>query len=299
MRFLLGILGGVVTVFAPLNLAQAIVFFSQGNDFNTTSPAGSSLPWNNVVQMRSDTGPIGSGVYLGNRYVLTAAHVGPLASVRIGVEDYTLDLSSAVSIDTADMKLVRLINDPGLGSVRLNTIAASVGEIGTVVGYGVGRYPSSPLNSSPVNWGDDSTVAKRWGTNTVDAADRLPHGLNPTYTSNLLRTHFSVENGANEVALTRYDSGSALFRQIESNWYLAGLGVAVENNGSSYASTQVDTGHGFNSDYNYFVEISSYASATNQMGGVVVPEPASFQFLMGGLLFLALLSLRKKLHPKV
>ena len=105
--------------------ARAIVFFSQGNDANLSSPAGLNLPWDNVVQMRSTSGPIGSGVYVGNRYVLTAAHVAPLTSVRVGFVDYALDSSSAVNIGTSDMKLVRLANDPGLGSVRLNTSAAS------------------------------------------------------------------------------------------------------------------------------------------------------------------------------
>ncbi len=38
MRVSLGLLGAVLAVFAPLNLAQAIVFYSQGNDYNLTNP---------------------------------------------------------------------------------------------------------------------------------------------------------------------------------------------------------------------------------------------------------------------
>ena len=287
MRFSLGLLGALLAVFAPLNLAQAIVFFSQGNDYNLTNPGG-SLPWDNVVQMRSASGPIGSGVYLGNRYVLTAAHVAPLTSVRVGFVDYSLDSSSAVSIGTSDMKLVRLANDPGLGSVRLNSSAASDGGFAYVVGYGVGRASSSLLNSSPVNWGDDATVAKRWGTNTVDAA--YSGATVNGYTSDLLRTQFNTNAGANEAALTRYDSGSALFRQIGSNWYLVGLGAYVQNSNLSGASTQFDSA---NSDDNYFIRISSYSISTDQISAVAVPEPSSFQFLMGGLLFLGFLAFRK------
>ena len=117
---------------------HAIVFFSQGNDANLISPGG-GLPWDNVVQMQSSTGPIGTGVYLGNRYVLTAGHVGPLTSVKVGFVDYLLDSSPAVAIGTADMKLVRLASDPGLGGVRLNSNPSADGGAAHLVGYGVGR----------------------------------------------------------------------------------------------------------------------------------------------------------------
>jgi len=210
MRFSLGLLGTLLAVFAPLNLAQAIVFYSQGNDANLSNPAGISLPWDNVVQMRSDTGPIGSGVYLGNRYVLTAGHVGPLTSVKVGYVDYLLDSSPAVVIGTADMKLVRLASDPGLGGVRLNSNPSADGGAAHLVGYGVGRANSSLLGSNPITWGDSSTAIKRWGTNFVDGA--IGAALVGGYTSDLLRTQFNSNAGANEAALTIYDSGSALFR---------------------------------------------------------------------------------------
>ncbi|MCX6935096.1 MAG: hypothetical protein NTZ01_02740, partial [Verrucomicrobia bacterium] len=96
-----------LAVFSLLNSAHAIVFFSQGNDYNLTNPGG-SLPWDNVVQIRSSTGPTGSWVYLGNGYVLTAGHVGPVDNVRIGSTDFALDPAAPISIGTSDMKLVHL-----------------------------------------------------------------------------------------------------------------------------------------------------------------------------------------------
>ena len=54
---------GAVFLFAPIDFANAIVFFSQGNDANVNNPRN-GLPWDNVVQMQSGTGPIGTGVYL-------------------------------------------------------------------------------------------------------------------------------------------------------------------------------------------------------------------------------------------
>ena len=278
---------GAVFLFAQVDFANAIVFFSQGNNANLDNP-GVGLPWDNVVQMRNESGPIGTGVYLGNRYVLTAGHVGPLTSVKVGFVDYLLDSSPAVAVGQADMKLVRLASDPGLSGVRLNTNPSGDAGNSYLVGYGVGRSSSSLLGSSPVTWGDSSTAIKRWGTNFVDGA--IAGVQVAGYTSDLLRTQFNSNSGANEAALTIYDSGSALFRQIGSEWFLVGLGAYVQNSGYSLASTQFNSR---DSDDSYFIRISSYSSAVDQIGAVAVPEPSSSHYFVGGLLFLGFLALRK------
>ncbi len=273
--------GGLWLLFSPFDQARAIVFSSQGNDANLISPGG-GLPWDNVVQMQSGTGPIGTGVYLGNRYVLTAGHVGPLASVKVGYVDYLLDSSPAVAIGTADMKLVRLASDPGLNGVRLNNNSLGDGGEAYLVGYGVGRASSSLLGSNPVTWGDSSTAIKRWGTNFVDLA--ISAKQVGVYTSDLLRTEFNSNAGADEAALTIYDSGSALFRQIGSEWYLVGIGAYVQNSGYSFASAQFNSTE---SDDNYFIRISSYSTAVDVIGGVSVPEPSSQSLLFVGVAFLS------------
>ena len=283
---------GAVFLFARVDFANAIVFFSQGNDANLDNP-GVGLPWDNVVQMRNELGPIGTGVYLGNRYVLTAGHVGPLTSVKVGFVDYLLDSSPAVAVGQADMKLVRLASDPGLSGVRLNTNPSGAAGNSYLVGYGVGRSSSSLLGSSPVTWGDSSTAIKRWGTNFVDGA--IAGVQVAGYTSDLLRTQFNSNSGANEAALTIYDSGSALFRQIGSEWFLVGLGAYVQNSGYSLASTQFNSR---DSDDSYFIRISSYSSAVDQIGAVAVPEPSSSHYFVGGLLFLGFLAIRKILPQK-
>jgi hypothetical protein len=283
------LLWGVFWLFlSSFDQARAIVFFSQGNDVNLTNP-GNGLPWENVVQMRSSTGPIGTGVYLGNRYVLTAGHVGPLTSVKVGFVDYLLDSSPEVAIGTADMKLVRLASDPGLGNIRLNTSAVSDFGFVHLVGYGVGRAPDSQFNTSPVTWGDSSTAIKRWGTNDVDG---FYSGVQIAgYTSDLLWTQFNRNVGINEAALTIYDSGSALFRQIGSEWYLLGIGAYVQNSGYSLASTRSNSR---DSDDSYFIRISSYSEGANQIAGVAVPEPSSGTlFLFGAAVTAVFFSFRR------
>ena len=286
MRWFHCLLGAICLV-APIERASAIVFFSQGNDANLASP-DNGLPWENVVQMRNESGPIGTGVYLGNRYVLTAGHVGPLTSVKVGFVDYLLDSSPAVAIGTADMKLVRLASDPGLNGVRLNTNPSGDAGNSYLVGYGVGRASSSLLGSSPVTWGDSATAIKRWGTNLVDGA--IAGVQVGGYTSDLLRTQFNSNAGVNEAALTIYDSGSALFRQIGSEWYLVGLGAYVQNSGYSLASTQFNSN---DSDDSYFIRISSYSNAVNQIGAVAVPEPSSRNLFLGGGAFLVAVALAR------
>ena len=274
--------GGLWLLFSPFNQARAIVFSSQGNDANLSSPAGLNLPWDNVVQMQSPTGPIGTGVYLGNRYVLTAGHVGPLSSVKVGLVDYLIDSSPAVAIGTADMKLVRLASNPGMNGVRLNTNPLGDGGEAYLVGYGVGRASSSVLGSNPVTWGDSSTAIKRWGTNFVDGAiSGIQVG---GYTSDLLRTQFNSNAGVNEAALTIYDSGSALFQKIGSEWYLVGIGAYVQNSGYSFANSVFNS---IESDDNYFIRISSYATSVDVIGGVSVPEPSSQSLFFVGAAFLS------------
>ena len=272
---------GAVFLFAPIDFASAIVFFSQGNTANLANP-GNGLPWDNVVQMRSGSGPIGTGVYLGNRYVLTAGHVGPLTSVKVGLVDYLIDSSPAVAIETADMKLVRLASDPGLREVRLNINSSADGGAAHLVGYGVGRASSSLLGSNPVTWGDSSTAIKRWGTNFVDLA--IGAKQVGGYTSDLLGTQFNSNAGADEAALTIYDSGSALFQKIGSEWYLVGIGAYVQNSGSSFANSVFNS---IESDDNYFIRISSYATSVDVIGGVSVPEPSSQSLFFVGAAFLS------------
>jgi len=292
MRWFHCLLGAICLV-APIERASAIVFFSQGNDANLASP-DNGLPWENVVQMRNESGPIGTGVYLGNRYVLTAGHVGPLTSVKVGFVDYLLDSSPAVAIGTADMKLVRLASDPGLNGVRLNTNPSGDAGNSYLVGYGVGRASSSLLGSSPVTWGDSATAIKRWGTNLVDGA--ISGVQVGGYTSDLLRTQFNSNAGINEAALTIYDSGSALFRLIGSEWYLVGLGAYVQNSGYSLASTQFNSK---DSDDSYFIRISSYSNTVNQIGAVAVPEPSSrILFFCGGAFLVAVALARSRYQSR-
>jgi hypothetical protein len=133
-----------------------------------------------------------------------------------------------------------------------------------------------------VTWGDSSTAIKRWGTNIVDIARS---GIQVGgYISDLLKTEFNSDAGANEAALTIYDSGSALFRQIGSEWYLVGLGAYVQNSGYSLASTQFNSK---DSDDSYFIRISSYAGSSVMIGGVGVPEPSSQSLLFVGVAFLS------------
>lgn len=93
--------------------------------------------------------------------------------------------------------------------------------------------------------------------------------------------------------MTIYDSGSALFRQIGSEWYLVGLGAYVQNSGYSLASTQFNSK---DSDDSYFIRISSYAGSVQEIGAVLVPEPSSRSLFLGGGALLWALGLARRTY---
>jgi hypothetical protein len=113
------------------------------------------------------------------------------------------------------------------------------------------------------------------------------------YTSDLLRTQFNSYAGESEAALTILDSGSALFRQIGSDWFLVGLGAYVQNSGYSLASSEFNS---TGSDDNYFIRISSYANSAQQIEAVLVPEPSSLTLFLGGGALLVAVALARRIN---
>lgn len=84
--------------------AQAIILLGLGNSDNLTDP-GSGAPFASVARLSNGLGTIGgSGIYLGNGYILTANHVGPFSSVTFdGVTTYTHDGMTPQQVGTTDI----------------------------------------------------------------------------------------------------------------------------------------------------------------------------------------------------
>lgn len=285
--------------------AHAIILFGLGNTDNTTDPL-TGAPYESVARLSNGAGVFGgSGIYLGNRYVLTANHVGPYASVTFdGITSYAHDGIAPVQIGTTDMKIFRLTTAPTVAAVQLYTGNSEVGSTGTMVGWGVGREPATAVNSTLVPWGDDSTSDKRWGLNTPTAFyDGFTAG---SHTFDILQTTLGSSSGTpaglgvSEAAATLLDSGSGLFHFLDGQWYLTGLTTNLTQRGGGSTSTfgndvsgvltppvspatntQIGLFPGAG-DINIFARVSSYADDINTL----IPEPSSVLLSLTSALFL-------------
>jgi hypothetical protein len=170
-----------LTVAAP---AAAVVVST--TTANTSAPSADDPGWNNVGD---------NGVYLGNRWVLTAAHVGA-GNIRFGFQTYSPLAGSEVRLhnpagsgltEFTDLLLYRLTADPGLPSLTISSAAPPIGASVVMIGDGRDRQASEThwnvnKSSSPWTWtevpppqpGDyqgfltQASFVKRWGTNLIE-----------------------------------------------------------------------------------------------------------------------------------
>ena len=273
------------TLLAALSLAapaKAVILFGLDNSSNRTNP-GTGVPFD-AVGLITDAGrvsPMGSAIHLGGGYMLTANHVFMQPYVTFdGTTFYNRDLSFSPRqvAPNVDMQIFKLSSTPTVGAVNLYSGSSEQIAPATLVGWGVGRNPTVPVDSASVNWGVLSTSEKRWGTN-------VPRDLvGIAYQSGgyaAIRTVLGSDSGLpaglgdNEAAATVIDSGSGLFQNISGTWYLIGLTSGAEAVNTSRFGNDAVAGVG-KGDANYFVRISAYRS--NIVG--LIPEPSTALMLV-------------------
>lgn len=275
--------------------ASAIILFGLGNSDNLTDP-GTGVPFDGVAKVftTSNGNTRGSAVHLGNGYMLTANHVQVTAAQSFtfdGVVSYTLDAGFTPTQVAAgvDMKVFKLSTTPTVAAASVYTGVGELVAPATLVGWGRGRLATVP--NPVVTWGDSSTIDKRWGLNVPMATDVIDYsyaGFDYDYES--IITVLGSESGdpaglgANEAALTQYDSGSGLFQYLGGQWYLIGIATTVETDESStFGDDDFDPAGG---DLNFFARVGTYDSQILAL----IPEPATGLMAFGG----ALLSLRRR-----
>ena len=262
-----------------LQPAQAV----QSNGiYNTTAPTVSDIPnWNTGWATPGKTGwdYVGqvngaSGVYLGNGWVLTAAHVGAgtftLNSVPYGFVSGSSHAISDVN-GTADLTLFQISTSPALNSL---TLALNDPEVKTTTN------PGSQVAMIGNGGG------KSWGLNTVNFTNELITPTGYTYVSNdFITVQGPFTNGGattnNPAILVSNDSGGAdfIYDPVAGMWILAGInevaGTAMIGPGTYPVSG--------------FVQLNTYQSQIQSLTGIsVVPEPGTYLLLGLGLLALLL-----------
>lgn len=286
-----------LALIAATSPARAVILYGMDNSANQTDP-GSGAPWNAVAKVTDSTGASvnGSAVYLGNGYMITANHVALGSHVSFdGMTTVAVDSSfSSIQLSSggvfADAKIFKLASTPiGINGVNLlssgtenfwtgnppaNKNAAAV----TLVGWGLGR-DATAINSDLVGRGDNSTSAKRWGTNTLNNYSIVSVANQPAYS--FVTTHLGPDS-ASEAGASLYDSGSGLFQKIGGTWYMVGLTTAITNrNGGTISTFGAEDYTGTNGDENIFVRMSTYSAQIQSL--TAVPEPSEYAVCAGAM----------------
>jgi hypothetical protein len=273
----------------PSAVTQAIETVSGGSttyqtsDTITSSLASWSTGWGagpdgwNYVGKVSDA----SGVYLGNNWVLTAAHVNNPVSFTLngniynatGVS-YTNFTNGLTGGATADLHLFQIYGTSTTGTnISLpplslsTTLPATSGPSAKVVMIGYG--------------GASGQGAESWGINTVYVRTQYPVTVD-SYQSIDFAT---INSGTSYSSVVLGDSGGGDFMKVGSTWQLAGINEAV----ISYSGTNPLTGTNYTGSA--FVQIGEYSA---QLSAIVnsVPEPSAAGLAVLGVISVGLISLR-------
>jgi len=218
-------------------IAYAIV---DANSQSNTSPPPDGSPWANVGTLNG-----GSGVYLGNGWVLTAAHIG-IGTFHVAQADFPSDgtyyrLTNSDGSLT-DMDLFHLSIKPNLPTLPLASSAPPASTQIDMIGYGriAGSAQTNFGSFTGFYW--SPTEMKSWGHNLVKSGGVTT--INAGYGNvTAFATDFTQpgSSGAttDEGQAASGDSGGAAFESSGSTWLLAGMLDAISTYETQPANTAV------------------------------------------------------------
>ncbi|MGC3989168.1 MAG: trypsin-like peptidase domain-containing protein [Chthoniobacteraceae bacterium] len=227
--------------------------------WGTTNDASHITGWNYVGQVNG-----AGGVYLGNGWVLTAAHVGG-GDFTLAGTTYSMIANSTQSVTnssgTADFVLFKISTTLTLPALTISSTAPSTGtftksaDTVVMIGYGGG-------------------AGETWGANSVSGKNQSVTPQGYSYVSTDFYTTHGTYIGTygrsytNNAEVVGEDSGGGdfIYNSSTSSWELAGINEAVDSSGGSY-----------------MIQLSTYSSQINTII-TTVPEPATTSLFGLGLL---------------
>jgi hypothetical protein len=294
-------------IIALAQTAPGVVVLS--GDTNNTAPAGQPY-FGNIGVVGG-----GSGIYLGDGWVISAAHVaGSLpASATFGGVGYATAAGTFHHINNptgsglstlTDIVLFRLGTNPGLPSLSIASGSPTVGDAVTMIGNGrtqessptywhVETFPGagndvwtelSPPNPTINAGGFLTTGIKqvRWGENALASVNEtIAYGYGDVRS---VFTSFDSGELTQEAQGVSGDSGGAVLHHDGTGWVLAGMMVAVgthENQPGGNTSALIG-------NITAAADLSFYRNEIL----AIIPEPSASA--MGIMAVLALLSRRRR-----
>ncbi len=197
--------------------------------------------WDNV----GDRGN-GSAVYLGNRWILTANHVGA-GPVLLRDKVYEPEADTEFRIfnrpsfmrlsDSTDLVLYRLTVDPGLPALNIRETSVPFLDDVTMIGHG--RTRQNETKYWDLNWQEvdepqksvfrgfqNGVSAKRWGANRV-VMTGTSRGSDKGDTVSLRTVFDRLDPIPNEAQAASGDSGGGIFSKRGETWELAGIMLSI------------------------------------------------------------------------
>ncbi len=177
----------LMTVVWGVSIRPGIAVVVSSTLENTTRPP-EDPGWDNIGTLNTST-----AVYLGNRWVITASHVGPGTVVFPDLGSFSPDPSSTFRLQNppgsglstlTDLVMFQLLEDPGLPPIAISGQTPPAGTELTVVGHGRNRAAEETYwkvreagrwtwteTSSPSDYSGFKTIGSnsiRWGTNLLE-----------------------------------------------------------------------------------------------------------------------------------
>lgn len=245
-----------------------------------------------------------SGVYLRNRWVLTANHVGPGAIELEGVS-YDYIAGSAVRLTNGDgthpdLIVFGIATDPGLPELPIRSNTSSPNGDVVLIGYGrdrgvatdsddpdIWQPPPDPPDPPIPGWWWGVLLSKRWGVNRV--AGPWPGTPNNTVSFYTVFDYPTALGHVDDEAQAAYgDSGGAVFAQQGKSWELAGIMLF---NGLHEGHLN---GSVLRDELTGAADLSNYRQQILDL--TAVPEPSGSAMLSAGAALLAVLDRRRGRH---
>jgi hypothetical protein len=264
---------------------------------NGTGSANTTAPFpvsglNNVGIVNFN--PASTAVYIGNRWALTAAHIGPAqnfpgATFTVGGNTFSIDTIHQFTnsdASSADLLAFHLTSTPNLSTLLLSTASPSVGTNIYTMGYGLTRSATMTVGTDGfLEYTESTPNVLRFGTSITSAPPTITGSTvsnngttevinvgsgNTTIFSSTFTASTATGFNTSSSLLSSGDSGGAVFG---TNNTLLGINDLLFGPGNQNANTAA---YG---DQSGFADIATYQGQIASVTGV--PEPGTLTFLVG------------------